>query len=327
MSMLDYYSRWSELLVSGYESGLTTGRMLTLSGDLKGVVICGMGGSGVSGDFLVVLGRIYGSKLPIHVFKDFDLPTWYSNHLVIAVSYSGNTWETLECSRRAREMNASVIHVSSGGLLKEEAERNGLPWVRIEPGLVPRAALPLMVGALLGLTDSLNITMVGEEAVLEAYNVLKNTMVDEARGLVEVVGDSEVLVVGACGHYGILAERFRSEFSENTKMLVKAEVYPESAHNDIVAWQSRRRVKIAFIAIRGGGGVCGEIMNFIIDKYRGHGPLAELELGAPSLSSILRGALIGGYASVLLAGERRVEALATPIIDEYKRVLARVTKV
>ena len=320
--MLDQYSRWGELLLSGYESSRMALSGFSIAGGLGGVVVCGMGGSGVSGDFLSVIGRLYGARLPILVFKGFDLPQWFSNHLVVAVSYSGNTLETLECSRRARSLGARVVHASSGGLLMSEAEREGIPWIPLEQGLVPRVALPSMVGALLGLTNMLGVTSVGDEVLLEAYYALKNTLVDDARSLADRVLDADILVVGACGLYGVLAERFRSEFSENSKMLVKAEVYPESAHNDIVAWQAKRRAKIAFIAIKGGGGLCDRIMEFVSRKYREHGVVEELNLGAPSLASVLRGALLGGYASVLVARERGVEPSTTPVIDEYKRVLA-----
>lgn len=325
VDILSQYSEWYELIVEGYESSRTALASRELRGDFSGVLVCGMGGSGVSGDFLSVIGQIYGCRVPIHVFKGFNLPRWYSSYLVVAVSYSGNTLETVECSRRARELGASVVYVSSGGLLREEAERAGAPWIRLRQGLVPRAALPAMVGALVGLTDHLGLSSVGEERVLEAHYVLKNTLVDEAMPIAETASDTDLLIVGACGYYGVLAERFRSEFSENSKMLVKAEVYPESAHNDIVAWQARRGARVSFIAITGGGGVCDKIMEFVVRKYKLHGAVEILDLGAPTMASLLRGALIGGYASILVALKKGIDPAATPIIDEYKRVVATIS--
>jgi len=324
-SLLEQYSRWHELLVEGYESGLMTVSSSNLRGEFVGVVVCGMGGSGVSGDFLSVASQIHGGRVPVHVFKGPTIPSWYSKHLVIAVSYSGNTLETLECSRRARSIGAPVIYVSSGGLLRSEAEEAGAPWVRLEPGLLPRAALPLMVGALAGVTDQLGLTSIGEERVLEAHYALKNTIVDDARPLAEIAADADILIVSACGYYGVLAERFRSEFSENSKILVKAEVYPESAHNDIVAWQTRRSARISFIVVKGGGPLCGRIMDFVVEKYRAHGRAESIELGEPTLATLMKGALIGGYASILLATTRGVNPAATPIIEEYKRVVSKAS--
>ncbi len=322
--VLEQYARWSELLISGYEASRVALSKVKIIEGFDGLLVCGMGGSGVSGDFLRVVGELYGASMPIVVFKGFSVPRWYSRYVVVAVSYSGNTLETLECSRRARALGSKVIHVSSGGLLKEEAERIGVPWIPLEPSLLPRAALPLMVGALIGLTDVLGITSVKDEVLLEAYHALRNTMVDDARDLAYTIVDADILIVGACGYYGVLAERFRSEFSENSKMLVKAEVYPESAHNDIVAWQMKRKAKIAFIAIKGGGGICNDIMEFISRKYREHGVVYELNLGTPSLTNIMKGALMGGYASVLVAKERGVDPATTPLIEEYKRVLTGI---
>jgi hypothetical protein len=48
----------------------------------------------------------------------------------------------------------------------------------------------------------------------------------------------------------------------------------------------------------------------------------ELDLGTPSLPSLMKGALIGGYASVLVAKERGIDPATTSVIEEYKKILA-----
>ena len=62
---------------------------------ISNVVILGMGGSAIGGDFVRRL-ALAGSKVPVWVHRDYGLPAFVAkNTLVIASSYSGNTEETL----------------------------------------------------------------------------------------------------------------------------------------------------------------------------------------------------------------------------------------
>ncbi|MEM2628915.1 MAG: SIS domain-containing protein [Acidilobaceae archaeon] len=323
--LLEYYSLWHDFLLEGFESGVTASESIGFSLEsVRGVLFCGLGGSGIVGDFTRALEYVYGSKLPLVTIKSYNLPLWSKDYITYIISYSGDTLETILCFKKALELNSRIIAVSSGGYLGREASRLGLPWVKVRSGLLPRAALPLMLGGLLGSLSKLNIMDIPEDSLLEAYNTLRNTMADDAEPYVKVAYESDILVVGGCGVYSIVADRWRQEFSENTKMLVKSEIYPESAHNDIVAWQTKRSLKIGFIAIRGGDPICDNIVDIVVAKYREHGPVAELKLGMPSITELLRGAQIGGIASILVAQRRSVDPEATPVIAEYKEKLKKV---
>ena len=67
---------------------------------ISNIAVCGMGGSGFAGDLL----KVYLSDLPveIHAVKDYNLPQVIQRKsLVFAVSYSGNTEETVSAYRSA----------------------------------------------------------------------------------------------------------------------------------------------------------------------------------------------------------------------------------
>ncbi|MCJ7652954.1 MAG: SIS domain-containing protein, partial [Actinobacteria bacterium] len=98
------------------------------SGDgLNAVVVLGMGGSGISGD--VVSSLVADSlSVPMFTVKGYRLPRFVDeNTLVFAVSYSGNTEETLDCVGGALKRGASVVAVASGGKLAEIAGERDLP--------------------------------------------------------------------------------------------------------------------------------------------------------------------------------------------------------
>lgn len=311
--MLELYASWHDMLLDGYEAGLSA----RISG--SAALICGLGGSGAVGDFLASLARIYGSSGPIVVHKDFGLPPLPQRASVIAISYSGNTLETISCLKEAIAAGLEAVAISSGGTLEAVAKEAGIAWVGVRGGLLPRAAFPLMLGAALAVTAG--FVKVGEEELLEAYGALRAGAVDDAEPIASALAAGDVAVVGACGRLGALADRWRQELSENSKMVAKSEIYPEAAHNDIVAWQQPQGARLSFLAIMSEERPCDKIMDFVRAKYSQRGPVATLSLGRPALASLMRGAQLAGFASVLIARLRRVKPEETPIIAEYKRIL------
>ena len=75
--------------VSGFLPGLPT------AGELDHVVVMGMGGSGIAGDVLAALAGP-SSPVPVIVVKDPAVPAFVgARSLVIALSFSGTTAETI----------------------------------------------------------------------------------------------------------------------------------------------------------------------------------------------------------------------------------------
>ena len=108
------------------------------------VIVAGMGGSGIGGDLLKDWAK---NKLdvPIEVNRDYELPEYAGKKtLVLISSYSGDTEETLSAFLDALQRKCMVFCVSSGGALLENAERLGVPYLRVPGGLPPRAALPYL---------------------------------------------------------------------------------------------------------------------------------------------------------------------------------------
>ncbi|MGH9069611.1 MAG: bifunctional phosphoglucose/phosphomannose isomerase, partial [Acidimicrobiales bacterium] len=125
-------------------------RSMGLSGlpnaeDVENVVVLGMGGSGIAGD--VVLG-VAGPFLavPLTVVKSYTLPAFVGPaSLVIAVSFSGDTEETIEAAGEALAAQAQLVVVCGGGRLAELARRAEVPMVAVPQDIpVPRAAIGAM---------------------------------------------------------------------------------------------------------------------------------------------------------------------------------------
>ncbi|GAA4205917.1 SIS domain-containing protein [Streptosporangium oxazolinicum] len=132
------------------ESGLSS---LAGYGRPRAIVVAGMGGSGVAGDILnVVCG--HGAPLPIVTVRSHRLPGWIgATDLVIAVSRSGGTEETLAVAAEAVRRGCRLLAVGGpDSPLHAIARQAGAPFVPVTGGGQARDAVwalsvPLVVAA------------------------------------------------------------------------------------------------------------------------------------------------------------------------------------
>ncbi len=113
--------------------------------DHENIVIAGMGGSGISGK---ILSEFY-SKKPLFVVDDYNIPDFVDEKTeFFAVSYSGNTEETLHAANQAKKKGAHVHAITSGGSLS----KMNYDTILIPSGLQPRSALGYLLMPLVNRT-------------------------------------------------------------------------------------------------------------------------------------------------------------------------------
>lgn len=207
------------------------------------ILICGMGGSGSTGDFFQAL--CADATVPIWVHKTPDLPAWVNAHtLVICVSYSGNTAETLGCVEQAQARGAMLHLLSSGGRLLELAQAQGLSYVPLDGGLPPRAALFDMLFALLGSMVHLPYLHLDraqlEQGLQQAQQLSQTWNIHPQQEqplplqLAQHMQGETLHIWGRSGGADTLAIRWKNQLAENAKVLSFAAVLPELNHNEIV---------------------------------------------------------------------------------------------
>ena len=105
--------------------------------DVNNIVVLGMGGSGISGD---VIASVFNDELPVPVtvLKQYRVPAFVGPQtLAFAVSYSGDTEETVSMATAAANCGARLVAISRGGALEQLAARPSRP-----PPPVPRRVPP-----------------------------------------------------------------------------------------------------------------------------------------------------------------------------------------
>ena len=134
------YARWP----SAVRASLTQPLSLPARQDFDSVILGGMGGSGSACDILAEWSRPL-VRVPVSVVKEYHLPgSAGPRTLVVAVSLSGETKETLSLLGEAVERGCKAVSVSSGGAMQRTSADLGIPFNRVEKLLVPRASTPGM---------------------------------------------------------------------------------------------------------------------------------------------------------------------------------------
>src|SRR5689334_9288958 len=91
-------------------------------GEIENIVVLGMGGSGIAGDILLHTAGPF-LPVPVVVVKSYVLPAFVNDAtLVFAISFSGNTEETLEATQEAGIQGAKVVAITRGGELAKLVE-------------------------------------------------------------------------------------------------------------------------------------------------------------------------------------------------------------
>ncbi|MBD98957.1 MAG: bifunctional phosphoglucose/phosphomannose isomerase [Verrucomicrobia bacterium] len=210
--------------------------------DIKNVLICGLGGSGISGTIISQL-LAKECQVPISVNKDYHLPVYVNEStLVICSSYSGNTEETLMMYDQAIKKRAEICIITSGGKFKDFAETNGHNHIVISGGLPPRAAFGLAFPQTLITFNKYGL--ISANKVNELSNAIdlldkeESDIQETAKNLANHLHGKIPVLYSESSLEGICV-RFRQQINENSKNLCWHHVIPEMNHNEIVGWKSK----------------------------------------------------------------------------------------
>src|SRR5215217_383876 len=190
-----------------------------------GIVIAGMGGSGIGGALAREILGDHASR-PVLAAQAYGLPPWTTNDTtVVCVSYSGDTEETLACYEAAGVIGARRVVVTSGGALADMARADGVAVIPVAGGYQPRHAVAYMtvgvleVAALAGVGPRMNSEIdVAADHLEELVIEWGPDGVDagEAKALARALAGTVPVIAGAGLTTGI-AYRWKTQLNENTK--------------------------------------------------------------------------------------------------------------
>lgn len=202
--------------------------------EVKNILVCGMGGSALGAYILQSL-NIF--TVPINMSHDYNIPAWVGEGtLVLAMSYSGGTEETLSATQKAIDAGAEVVVITVGGELKNIAEKNNLEIhlidVSANPCGQPRFGVGSMMMEILKVCIDHNICNLKKEEVESALTELSNYKIN----FESVWAEAEKLknkmpVLIFSEHLTNLGRFTRNQIHETAKELALFHEIPELNHH------------------------------------------------------------------------------------------------
>ncbi len=212
----------------------------------RNIVVGGLGGSAIAGDIVKTLSD-ERAAVPCSVVREYTSQRFTGPEtLFFCSSYSGDTEETLSLYEDAKARRAGLVCLGSGGELQRRALVDGVPFLKMQEGLPPRAALGYSFFMIYDVMRRLSVLPAEPGEVEETVALLT----DKARAYGEEVSLSEnpakqlalslrgkVVVTYGTRLTQCAALRWKCQFNENSKVPAFTNVFPELNHNEVVGWK------------------------------------------------------------------------------------------
>lgn len=298
--------------------------------DIRNIVICGMGGSGIGGK---IVSQWVESNCPVPVLaiQDYELPAFVNKHsLVIGSSYSGNTEETLFALEDAKQKGAMIIGICSGGALETFCKANNYQYVIVPGGNPPRTALAFSLVQLCNVFLQFGYaqnTILNE--ISNGKNIIDSELIhikSEAMRVAKELQKRTVAVYAGSAYEGITI-RAKQQLNENSKELCWQHVIPEMNHNELVGWGGGDN-RYACLFIQTGDLTMRNQKRFDISVERTRSKTDKVEIIEAKGSTIVEKSIylihLIDWISLYLSDLKHGDPIEIEIIDYLKGELGKI---
>lgn len=303
----------------------------------RAVAVLGMGGSAIGGDLVT---GIWADRLrvPVEVLRGYDLPAWVGQDtLVIASSKSGGTEETVSALGAALERRCPVVVVTTGGPLRDVAQRAGLPLATFPAHGTPRSSVGYSMGLLAGILERVGVLALDEQEVRAGTAAARAMGARCAPGVPTAENPAKQLawslldrfsIITASGFLAPVARRWKAQLNENGKTTAAYEELPEATHNTVVGFEQPDWLldHLYVVFLRGALDHPRNTLRarLIGDLLRSAG-VAHQAVDVPGegrLGQAMAAITLGDYVSVYVAFAYAVDPSPVAVIDHIKRQMA-----
>jgi len=298
------------------------------------IIMLGMGGSAMGGEIVADL-LMSEAKIPVWVHRGYNLPEFADEKsLFVFISYSGNTEETLSGFEKAMELPSKKIVLTSGGKLKELADKSKVFTSIIDYPAAPRAAFPWMFGAMLGMFYKLGLLSRKTSDTKPVVPILDNmvagldigvpTHSNRAKQMAQQLFGKIAVIYGA-EFLGGVSRRWKTQVNENGKGWAFFEVLPELLHNSVVGYPCppalQKNIEVLILRSQSLNPrvlVQIDAVKRVLEGTAIPHQVVDAE-GDSLLTQVLTLILLGDFASYYLAILNGVDPTPVAIIDTIKK--------
>jgi len=305
--------------------------------EIEHVVVLGMGGSGIVGDVMLSVAGPF-MPVPLIVCKSYEPPSFVGpSTLCFALSFSGDTEETVEAAQTAALAGARMVVVAAGGELQALGESWNATVVGLPDGIpMPRAGLGAMAVPALRVLEHVGLFPGARGWIELAVEQLRHRRDqlsaddNEARSLAHRIGRTIPLLYGGSSLGATAALRWKNELNENAKMPAFTGTVPELTHNEICGWGQNgdvTRQLFSLVLLRHDQEHPQVMRRFEVVRKWTEEVVAGIEEvraeGDGPLAQLFDLVFFGSVVSLHLAAQEGIDPGPVPILDDIKAAMAQ----
>lgn len=311
-----------------FSSGTDDCNLKKFPDNFDGVIICGMGGSALPGEVLRMWLKKTGNEFPLELHRNFYLPkTANENTLIVCISYSGNTEETISSLEQALEKNLSIVCIASNGKIADICQKKQLSFIRVPSGMMPRQALGYQFTALVKILNYYGF--VSDELKSDVISLSKKIKPLESEGQGKKIARKlikKIPLIYSSRENMALARIFKINLNENSKTPAFFNYFPELDHNELAGFSFSQkdfqaiilRDENDFLKIKKQMEITAQLL-----KKRKIGVEFVEMTGDDVLNKIFSNIMLSSWTSYYLAKAKKIGPWSIRIVEELKEGLAK----
>ncbi len=310
-------------------------------GQASSIVVAAMGGSPLGADIArsVLSDRL---RLPVTIVSGYQLPSWVNHSsIVVCVSYSGSTEETLAAFSAAKQKRAHIIVVASGGPLTTVGWKFRYPVYQFRPHFnpsnQPRLGTGYLLMSMLACWRLLGVAHISKSEIQalvtsaqragHAYGVKRAAKSNPAKRLAIELHGKIPFLMGAEWTAGNL-HTWANQLHENAKTMAVWDMLPDLNHHWLEGLRNRSITKqVQVVMVRDAEYHPRNLKRLTLTKKIIEDLGAKVSVVTPVGKTKLEKAIdllaFGGYVSWYLSALRKVNPAPIPTVDWLKQKLAK----
>jgi glucose/mannose-6-phosphate isomerase len=303
---------------------------LPAADEVDNVLVLGMGVGGLAGDLLAAVGGSF-VPVPLVVAKGYDPPGFVGpGSLCFAVSFSGDTEETVEAAQAAASTGARMVVVARGGELGSLAPRWQAPHVPVPPALpMSRSGLGALAVPMILLLEQIGLFPGASgwvDAAVTQLQVRRDALVagESAQRIARTIGRTIPLILGAGPLGAVAARRWKTQVNENAKAPAFTGTVPELCHNEIVGWGQHgdmTRQVFTLVELRHDEEHPQEAQRFDLVRELmaevTHDVIEVRAIGEGPLAQLFDLTLVGDFVSLHMAAQEGIDPGPVPVKETF----------
>jgi glucose/mannose-6-phosphate isomerase len=262
-------------------------------------------------------------KIPILIHRNYNLPEEIDKKtLIFAISYSGNTEETISSFKEALKRKYKILTITSGGKLLKLSQKFKIPVAKIEEGLPPRMAIGILFSALLKSLINSKIIKDFSKEFFTLEKKLKPELLEKKGKKLASKLKEKILLIYCPEEFEGLARIWKQNLNEAAKSPAFSNLFPELNHGEIQSFEDSGKFfhAIFFSDKKLNPRILKrEKLTAQILKKRGVG-IDFIFLNKKNiLEKIFSNILLGFWVSFYLALLQKKDPLSIKVIEEFKR--------